>query len=637
MRPDQPEIIEPPANPADWDAWRKEMSSWREDKRAALKFDGGAYKKHGFEWVSSCYSCNMLMAWDESFLDYRTGEYRVTEYLHENERHFGGYDAVVLWQAYPRIGFDRRNQFDFYRELPGGLHGLQEMVRRFHSHNVKVFIDYNPWDVGTRREGVSDADAIASIVHGTSVDGIFLDTLDQGSIDMRQAVDRAKSGVAFESEDALPLEGMSLNHLSWAQWFGYGEVPGLLRNRWYEQRHMMHVIRRWDTNHTNELHLAWMNGAGMLVWENVFGSWVAWSASDRKMLRSMLPIQRHFTRHFSEGAWTPLVPTVAQGVYASEWKLGGVRLWTIVNRRDQTVKGPWMDLNADAECQLFDLMSGTLLDWQNAELPPSGIAAILSTPVGSMSPSLRGFLHEQAKRRLTEDRSSRLLHPMSISPQSHSNLFPKPLDGMVKVPAGDHRVTTHFRVRECGERDYAHLLDSKYPGLHQDVAEDRSFHLDGFAVADREVTNREYYEFVQSAHYKPRISENYLKHWVDGKPVAGQEDHPVVYVDLADARAYAAWFGARLPTEAEWQVAMELHPTDRGANPVWNWTDSEYSDGRTKFCLIKGGSWFEAKGSEWYADGGVKSPNFTAKFIEIWPGLDRCETVGFRVATSWRS
>jgi formylglycine-generating enzyme required for sulfatase activity len=63
---------------------------------------------------------------------------------------------------------------------------------------------------------------------------------------------------------------------------------------------------------------------------------------------------------------------------------------------------------------------------------------------------------------------------------------------------------------------------------------------------------------------------------------------------------------------------------------VWEWTESERSDGRTRFCMIRGGSFYTARGSNWYMDGGPRPADFSEKFLRLWPGLDRCATVGFR-------
>nr|MBA2298956.1 SUMF1/EgtB/PvdO family nonheme iron enzyme [Actinomycetota bacterium] len=98
------------------------------------------------------------------------------------------------------------------------------------------------------------------------------------------------------------------------------------------------------------------------------------------------------------------------------------------------------------------------------------------------------------------------------------------------------------------------------------------------------------------------------------------------------ARAYATSVGARLPTEDEWQLAAEAGVLDLSEPRVWNWTESEHFDGRTRFAILKGGADWRAEGSDWYVDGGPQEPRYSLKLLLLGGGLARSERIGFRLA-----
>ncbi len=77
-----------------------------------------------------------------------------------------------------------------------------------------------------------------------------------------------------------------------------------------------------------------------------------------------------------------------------------------------------------------------------------------------------------------------------------------------------------------------------------------------FWIDKNEVTNEEYYQFVEAMKYNPLPL-----HWENGKPLTADLKKPVRYVNLEDINAFIAWRSKRdgvtyrLPTEEEWEYA----------------------------------------------------------------------------------
>jgi ergothioneine biosynthesis protein EgtB len=123
--------------------------------------------------------------------------------------------------------------------------------------------------------------------------------------------------------------------------------------------------------------------------------------------------------------------------------------------------------------------------------------------------------------------------------------------------------------------------------------------LEPFALAPRLVSNGEYAAFIADGGYeRPELwmSEGWAvcrqrgwsapRYWRGGEEftLAGlrprRPEAPVRHLSWFEADAYARWAGARLPSEAEWEVAASLQPPTGGLPQafglLWQWTGSPY-------------------------------------------------------------
>jgi len=642
-------IFAAPADPAEWPAWREALAAWRADARRRIDYSGAAYDDVTSRWTQHCASIALVWLWDERLFDADAQRFDVQRFV-DATADFGGFDGVVLWHAYPVIGIDDRNQFDHYRDVPG----LRELTAEFQRRGIRVFIDYNPWDTGTRRADHDDAAELALIVDELGVDGVFLDTMKEGDRALVAALRESSPPRALEGESRVPNVRIEDHQLSWAQWFDDSEAPGVMRAHWFERRHMMHSTRRWNRDHSSELQSAFMNGTGMLVWDTVFGVWVGWNARDRSTLRRMLRMQRAFGDVFVGGDWVPLDGAsghaLDHGVYASRWSTDEVDVYTLVNRSGKDYTGP--ALSADhGSGVLWDATAGRIVGPEGVAVPARGITAIvrekvrgLTTAPDAMGPDatgpdatspvvtephsdlLRGLLAEAAADAPSADSSFPAREAVRRTPAA-APVAAAPADSVV-IDAATHELVVRFRRRETGlygEAPYVEEWKPLPPRLHDDRSLEVTVETGRVAVARREVTRAEFDRFVADTGYAPASGNRFL--------LAAQADgDAVTCVDLDDARAYAAWAGARLPTEFEWQLAASDGAFERAEPWVWNWTESEHSDGVTRFVQLKGGADYAAQGSDWYVDGGRREPEFSLKYLLTGLGISRSPNIGFRLA-----
>jgi ergothioneine biosynthesis protein EgtB len=244
------------------------------------------------------------------------------------------------------------------------------------------------------------------------------------------------------------------------------------------------------------------------------------------------------------------------------------------------------------------------------------VDAALVAALPSLSPEVQalvtlGVNHEQQHQELllTDIQHLMAQNPLKPAVWSAASAMPAPM------PAPLRWIEGRSGIVEVGHDGAGFAFDNEGP-RHQSL-------LTPHALAHRPVTNGEWLDFIADGGYaEPRhwLADGWA--WVKGEgidsPLYWQRDDndgwmrfgldglrpvnpaaPVTHVSFFEADAYAAWAGARLPSEFEWESAAAGLDPDEGVfldqalavrpraavegeglrqmfGDVWEWTGSAY-------------------------------------------------------------
>jgi hypothetical protein len=294
------------------------------------QFNDSLFQRADLSWMKHEYLMLLQFAWDKKFYDAKAKKYSFYERFFEFDSLTGGYDIFTLWPTWPRLGLDQRNQWDMYRDLPGGLGELKKQSDFLHKRGKKYFISYNPWDESTRKE--DQFKGMEALLRATNADGVVLDTRGASSFELQATADKVKPGIIMYSE------GMAVPK----------DMPGIVSGRVHDALVMppplnlnklikpdfaiFRVLQLADDRLHRELAISFFNGYGVEI-NTMRPGRPAWMREEFAYMGRTTKILRENTGVFHNYQWIPLLPTLTDSLYVNQWNDGEKTVYTIYSNK----------------------------------------------------------------------------------------------------------------------------------------------------------------------------------------------------------------------------------------------------------------------------------------------------------------